>query len=137
MNLALLKTRYFPPFFFQLFRLTLTVPPLQNKSSSSSYITATSQLHTHPQVPNYTATMVHLASIPQDHEINQPLVKGMEKLNMGASSDSDTFTTTVYGSRFAAEDLPKHEMPESEMPREVAYRMIKDDLSLDGNPMLK
>jgi glutamate decarboxylase len=81
--------------------------------------------------------MVHLASIPQDHEINQPLVKGMEKLNMGASSDSDTFTTTVYGSRFAAEDLPKHEMPESEMPREVAYRMIKDDLSLDGNPMLK
>jgi glutamate decarboxylase len=61
----------------------------------------------------------------------------MEKLNMGASSDSDTFTTTVYGSRFAAEDLPKHEMPESEMPREVAYRMIKDDLSLDGNPMLK
>lgn len=23
------------------------------------------------------------------------------------------------------------------MPKEVAYRMIKDDLSLDGNPMLK
>ena len=81
--------------------------------------------------------MVHLATIPKDHEINQPLVKGLEKLNMGASSDSDTFTTTVYGSRFAAEDLPKHEMPECEMPKEVAYRMIKDDLSLDGNPMLK
>jgi glutamate decarboxylase len=27
-------------------------------------------------------------------------------------------------------------MPENEMPRDVAYRMIKDDLSLDGNPML-
>lgn len=81
--------------------------------------------------------MVHLTSIPKDHEINKPLVEGLEKLNMGASSDVDTFTTTVYGSRFAAEDLPKHEMPENEMPKEVAYRMIKDDLSLDGNPMLK
>jgi glutamate decarboxylase len=81
--------------------------------------------------------MVHLASIPKDSEVQQPLVEGLERLNMGSSSQADTFTTTVYGSRFAAEDLPKHEMPENEMPREVAYRMIKDDLSLDGNPMLK
>jgi glutamate decarboxylase len=81
--------------------------------------------------------MVHLNPIAKDHEINQPLVKGMEKLDINNTSMDDTFTTTVYGSRFAAEDLPKHEMPESEMPKEVAYRMIKDDLSLDGNPMLK
>jgi glutamate decarboxylase len=81
--------------------------------------------------------MVHLTSIPKDHEINKPLVEGLDKLNLGTSSTDDTFTTTVYGSRFAAQDLPKHEMPECEMPKEVAYRMIKDDLSLDGNPMLK
>jgi glutamate decarboxylase len=81
--------------------------------------------------------MVHLATIPDDKAVNAPLVDGMEKLSMGGSRNEDTFTTTVYGSRFAAEDLPKHEMPENEMPKEVAYRMIKDDLSLDGNPMLK
>lgn len=81
--------------------------------------------------------MVHLAQIPQDDVVNAPLVDGMKKLNMGKSTHDDTYTTTVYGSRFAAEDLPKHEMPENEMPKEVAYRMIKDDLSLDGNPMLK
>lgn len=81
--------------------------------------------------------MVHLATIPKDSHIVAPLVEGMEKLNMATTSNEDTFTTTVYGSRFAAEDLPKHEMPENEMPKEVAYRMIKDDLSLDGNPMLK
>ena len=81
--------------------------------------------------------MVHLTSIPKDHEINKPLVEGLDKLNLGTSSTDDTFTTTVNGSRFAAQDLPKHEMPECEMPKEVAYRMIKDDLSLDGNPMLK
>lgn len=45
--------------------------------------------------------------------------------------------TSVYASRFAAQDLPKHEMPEGGMPKEVAYRMIKDETSLDGNPMLK
>jgi glutamate decarboxylase len=81
--------------------------------------------------------MVHLATIPHDGQINAPLVEGMKKLDMSASTNQDTFTTTVYGSRFAREDLPKHEMPEHEMPKEVAYRMIKDDLSLDGNPMLK
>jgi glutamate decarboxylase len=80
--------------------------------------------------------MVHLATVPKDSSINQPLVDGMQKLNIASTSTADTFTTTVYGSRFAAEDLPKHEMPENEMPKEVAYRMIKDDLSLDGNPML-
>lgn len=81
--------------------------------------------------------MVHLATVPHDDSIDQPLVQGMEKLSMGSSYQEDKFTTAVYGSRFAAEDLPKHEMPEREMPKEVAYRMIKDDLSLDGNPMLK
>ncbi|XWX00577.1 hypothetical protein V2A60_008598 [Cordyceps javanica] len=49
---------------------------------------------------------------------------------------NDDFTTSVYGSRFAREDLPKNHMPEGEMPKEVAYQMIKDQLSLDGNPKL-
>ena len=81
--------------------------------------------------------MVHLATIPSDKEISSPLVNGLEKLSIGVPTSEDTFTTTVYGSRFAAQDLPKYEMPEHEMPKEVAYRLIKDDLSLDGNPMLK
>jgi glutamate decarboxylase len=80
--------------------------------------------------------MVHLASIPTDKAVNAPLVEGMDKLNIASSNQADLFTTSVYGSKFAAEDLPKHEMPENEMPKEVAYRMIRDDLSLDGNPML-
>jgi glutamate decarboxylase len=49
---------------------------------------------------------------------------------------ADVFTTSVYGSRFAAEDLPSHEMSESQMPREVASRLIRDQLSLDNNPKL-
>lgn len=80
--------------------------------------------------------MVHLAAIPQDDGVKS-VTNGMKKVQLQLSNDEDCFTTSVYGSRFAAEDLPKQEMPENEMPREIAYRMIKDELSLDGNPMLK
>jgi glutamate decarboxylase len=80
--------------------------------------------------------MVHLAKVSKDSETSNPPVEGLEELCLEAPCD-DNFSTSVYGSRFAAEDLPVHEMPEKEMPREVAYRMIKDDLSLDGNPLLK
>lgn len=53
------------------------------------------------------------------------------------SNEGDEFTTSVYGSHFVGEDLPKSKMPESQMPLDVAYRMIRDHLSLDNNPMLK
>jgi len=80
--------------------------------------------------------MVHLTSIPHDDDVNDQLVKAVKKVHLQLANDEDNFTTSVYGSRFAAADLPRHEMPECEMPREVAYRMIKDELSMDNNPML-
>jgi glutamate decarboxylase len=82
--------------------------------------------------------MVHLTAIPHDDDdANGSLVKAIKKVHLQLSNDEDNFTTSVYGSRFAAADLPRHEMPECEMPKEVAYRMIKDELSMDNNPMLK
>jgi glutamate decarboxylase len=81
--------------------------------------------------------MVHLATIPNDKKVdegNHALTKKLQDVSF--DDNADEFSTSVYGSRFAGQDLPKHEMPEKEMPRDVAYRMIKDDLSLDGNPML-
>ncbi|KAG4221888.1 Glutamate decarboxylase 1, partial [Phytophthora cactorum] len=80
--------------------------------------------------------MVHLAKVPANGEIGS-LPEAVKKINLQLSNDDDSYTTSVYGSKFAAEDLPKHELPEGEMPKEIAYRMIKDELSLDGNPMLK
>lgn len=80
--------------------------------------------------------MVHLTSVPNDKAANAAPVSGMENLKLEANDTEDEVTASVYGSRFAAECLPMHEMPEKEMPKEIAYRMIKDDLSLDGNPML-
>ncbi|RDA87223.1 hypothetical protein CP532_2522, partial [Ophiocordyceps camponoti-leonardi (nom. inval.)] len=70
--------------------------------------------------------MVHLTSVVQPSQ-------GKVQL----SSEEDDFSTSVYGTRFAARELPRTQMPEEQMPREVAYRMIRDDLSLDNNPRLK
>jgi len=81
--------------------------------------------------------MVHLAAIPASGEVD-PAAGGLRRnATLYLSNDNDSYTTSVYGSRFASQDLPTTEMPEDEMPREVAYRMIKDELSLDGNPILK
>lgn len=80
--------------------------------------------------------MVHLARVKTDKDLAAHDLPKLEDLDLGGPNDND-FTASVYGSRFAAQDLPKHEMPEEEMPREVAYRMIKDDLTLDGTPTLK
>ena len=89
-----------------------------------------------PQKYHTSTNMVHLASVPNDNVAKQPPVKGLENLSIGHPDDDDDNTVSVYGSRFAGQCLPSYQMPNSEMPKEVAYRMIKDDLSLDGNPML-
>ena len=80
--------------------------------------------------------MVHLTTVPNDTDIDSSsLSQGLEKVKLEPPRE-DGAHVSVYGSRFAAEELPRYEMPEHEMPKEIAYRMIRDDLSLDGNPML-
>jgi glutamate decarboxylase len=89
--------------------------------------------------------MVHLSAIHRESDGNAANISPDKVAQLAAkvghllklSSDADEFTTSVYGSRFAEQDLPKLSMPECAMPREIAYRMIKDDLSLDNNPKLK
>ncbi|KAJ5391161.1 Glutamate decarboxylase 4 [Penicillium cosmopolitanum] len=78
--------------------------------------------------------MVHLASVKNDDEVFDPASRKIDSLS--PIPDESEIYTNVYGSRFAAEHLPEHEMPEGEMPRQVAARMIRDELSLDGNPKL-
>ncbi|EFX06347.1 glutamate decarboxylase [Grosmannia clavigera kw1407] len=81
--------------------------------------------------------MGHLTEIKhRDATTEKDLVSEVKKAHLQLANDDDCFTTSVYGSRFAMIELPRHELAETEMPKEVAYRMIKDDLSLDGNPML-
>ena len=79
--------------------------------------------------------MVHLATVSNDDAADAPVLKGLEHIKL-EEPPQDDFNASVYGSRFALQDLPSHEMPDGNMPRDVAYRMIKDHLTLDGNPIL-
>ncbi|KAH4256035.1 glutamate decarboxylase [Parastagonospora nodorum] len=84
--------------------------------------------------------MVHINRVATTKEVNDEKSQfesaPESKINLHPDDDADDYTATVYGSRYAEEDLPRHEMPDKEMPPSVAYRLIKDDLTLDGTPTL-
>lgn len=86
---------------------------------------------------NTTAGVMSNLTAAMEPVLEQARQKAKEKFHLQLAEYADEFTTSVYASRFASKDLPKHQMPESPMPKEIAYRMIKDDLSLDNNPKLK
>uniref|UniRef100_A0A1Y1LZZ7 Glutamate decarboxylase n=1 Tax=Photinus pyralis TaxID=7054 RepID=A0A1Y1LZZ7_PHOPY len=65
-----------------------------------------------------------------------PAVKaGAKRRHVDDVEPSEDFTN-VYGSHYATQDMPCDDIPDDSMPPEVAYRMIKDELSLDNNPKL-
>jgi glutamate decarboxylase len=61
----------------------------------------------------------------------------IKQLNKQFPSQWKSDCSNVYGSRFAAGRMPTQKLPDNEMPRDVAYQLIKDELALDGQPMLK
>jgi len=65
--------------------------------------------------------MVHLNRVATDHEVKaaKELVGGISKFTLAVEDEPDDYTATVYGSKYAAEDLPRHEMPDREMPPHV------------------
>ncbi|CAG5149064.1 uncharacterized protein ALTATR162_LOCUS2291 [Alternaria atra] len=85
--------------------------------------------------------MVHINRVATHKEISEEqsqfeAIDATTSISLTPDDKADDFTATVYGSKYAAEDLPRYEMPDQEMPPHVAYRMIKDDLTLDGTPTL-
>lgn len=48
----------------------------------------------------------------------------------------DQWIDSAYASRYQTTPLPKKRLPDTGMPANVAYQMIKDLRSLDGNPRL-
>lgn len=58
--------------------------------------------------------MVHLSSIKSPD--------AAESGDKSLVSSDRVFSTTIYGSKQAAQGLPSHYMPEEEMPPQTAYR---------------
>ena len=91
--------------------------------------------------------MVHLSGVPDKPAAKRPADSTLDsgkakaakptKAQLELVEYAEEFKASVYGSKYAGEDLPEHHMNEESMPRDVAYRLIKDNLSLDNNPKLK
>jgi glutamate decarboxylase len=56
----------------------------------------------------------------------------MRKLNL----DSDETISPTYASRSFSHDIPKYRLPAQGISAEAAYRLVHDELNLDGNPAL-
>jgi hypothetical protein len=55
------------------------------------------------------------------------------QLRRGLNRTASAFGT-YYENRAFRLDLPQHDIPTSSLPKEVAFRLIEDDLTLDGQP---
>jgi glutamate decarboxylase len=80
--------------------------------------------------------MVHLSTVHEQSGEHQPTVENKTKVVAELSELEDTHKTPIYGSRTAALELPRDTLPDDSMPNQTAFRMIKDELNLDGNPAL-
>jgi glutamate decarboxylase len=56
----------------------------------------------------------------------------MHKLNL----DSDETLSPTYASRSFSHDIPKYRLPAQGISADAAYRLVHDELNLDGNPAL-
>ena len=59
-----------------------------------------------------------------------------EKKNLKKLQNSKKWYLKAYSSVYSEGYLPKYEIPEKKTPSNLAYRLIHDELCLDGNPTL-
>ena len=50
--------------------------------------------------------------------------------------DSEEVVAPTYAARCFSHDVPKYRLPRDGMSAEAAYRLVHDELNLDGNPAL-
>lgn len=75
--------------------------------------------------------MVHLSTVTADSEKEHPIIKELKDVKIADWEDTEG-SENVYGSKFANEGLPHNDIPDKEMPKEVASRLIRDHLRLEG-----
>lgn len=73
---------------------------------------------TPPQTHPTTANMVHINRVATHKEVSEEqsqfeAIDATTTINLTPDDEADDYTATVYGSKYAAEDLPRHEMPVS------------------------
>jgi glutamate decarboxylase len=71
--------------------------------------------------------------VGESESMNKP-----ESPDSGVALDENHYETGAsVGCTYSMSNMARNEMPNDEMPREVAYRMIQDDLTIDVTPARK
>jgi glutamate decarboxylase len=52
------------------------------------------------------------------------------------AAGDDSIHAPTYAGRYFSREVPKKRVPEHGMPADAAYRLVHDELELDGNPLL-
>jgi glutamate decarboxylase len=83
--------------------------------------------------------MVHINRVSTTKEISEEknqfeAIDATTSINLTPEDEADDFTATVYGSKYAAEDLPRHEMPDREMPPSMYVYKTVDTFASKGRP---
>jgi glutamate decarboxylase len=58
------------------------------------------------------------------------------KVDLGKLGEEQKVQASTYGTRYFSQSVHKYEIPGEGMPAYAAYRLIHDELNLDGNPPL-
>jgi glutamate decarboxylase len=59
-----------------------------------------------------------------------------QKIDLNQLNAEEVILTPTYASRALTSAIAKYEIPETELPAQVAYNLIRDELALDGNSRL-
>ncbi|PZV18925.1 MAG: glutamate decarboxylase [Pseudanabaena sp.] len=59
-----------------------------------------------------------------------------QQIDLSQISSEEALLTPTYASRSLNSSVAKYEIPEGEIPPQVAYNLIRDELALDGNSRL-
>ncbi|MEA2646908.1 MAG: glutamate decarboxylase [Chloroflexota bacterium] len=59
-----------------------------------------------------------------------------KKVQLDDLSHQQQHLASSYGSRYISAPVPKYDMPEEQMPANIAYQIIHDEMNLDGNPAM-
>ncbi|KAL0486347.1 glutamate decarboxylase [Acrasis kona] len=80
--------------------------------------------------------MVHLSTISHKRHHRKRDQHKHNNVNKNGTDNMVYSSSGVYGSRFAVDELPKNHLPDQEMPSNIAYKLISDELALDSKPIL-
>jgi glutamate decarboxylase len=83
-----------------------------------------------PKRQNTYLAVLSLPVFPPTISLAQKTYMPLQRVN---KTDEQIVPNEIYASQLSTRSLPKNRMPQAGVPAEIAYRLVRDELILDGN----